>query len=75
MENYPWTFDEFGVEDFLPAMKALDISSFLKESSNAFPISGTMFIDKLFEFFIFFLRPPSLLNVLIFFTIIWVYYL
>ncbi len=71
-QNYPWTFDELGVEDLLPAMEALDVSSLLEKSSNAFPISGTMFVDKLFEFFVFFLGPPSLLNVLIFFAIIWV---
>jgi len=51
-------------------MQTLDIGSLLKESSNAFPISGSILIHKLFKFLVFLLSPPSLLDVLIFLCIV-----
>lgn len=51
-------------------MQALDVCSLLKESSDAFPISGSILIHKLFKFLIFLLGPPPFLDVLIFLGIL-----
>lgn len=69
-KNYPGAFDEFGVEDFLPSVEALDVGSLLKKSSNSFPISGSILINELFEFLVFFLGPPAFFDVLIFLGIV-----
>ena len=50
-------------------METLDISSFVKEACNAFPISGSILINELFKFFVFILRPPSFFKILIFLAI------
>ncbi len=51
-------------------MQTLHIGSLLEKSSYAFPISGSMFVNKFFQFLVLFLSPPTFLNVLIFLTII-----
>ena len=69
-KNYPGAFYEFRVEDFLPSVEALDVSSFLKKSGNAFPIPGSMLIDQLLQFLVFLLSPPPLLHVSILLRVI-----
>lgn len=43
--KYPGSFDEFGVEDFLPAMQTLHVSPIMKVAGDSFPIFGSKFID------------------------------
>lgn len=74
-KKYPGTFDEFRVEDFLPSVEALDVGSLFEKSSNSFPISGSILVNKLFKFLVFFLGPPAFFDILIFLGIVGVNYL
>jgi hypothetical protein len=38
----PGAFDEGGVEDFLPAVEALDVGTLLEEGGYFLPISGLL---------------------------------
>lgn len=75
IRKYPWAFNEFGVQNLLPSVEALDVSSLLEKSGNAFPISGSVLIYELLQFLVFFLGPPSLLDVLIFLGVVMIHHL
>lgn len=60
---YPWTFNKFRVQYFLPSMQALHISTIMKITGNSFPIFRSELINQLFELIILLLCPPSFLDV------------
>jgi hypothetical protein len=48
----PRTFDHGGVEDFLPSVETLNISSIIEKGGNSFPVFGSVLIYEFSEFFI-----------------------
>lgn len=63
---YPGSLDELGVEDLLPAVEALHVSSVDEEAGNTLPVSGAKLIHELLKLIIFLGCPPSLLSIELF---------
>lgn len=57
---YPGPLDEFGVEDLLPAVQALDVSSVIEKAGDAFPVAGSVLVHQLLELLVLLGGPPSL---------------
>jgi len=58
----PGPFDEVGVENLLPAVEALDISSVMKVSSYLLSVPRTVSCDQFLQLFILLRCPPALLD-------------
>ena len=61
MQIYPWTFDEFGVEYFLPSVEALDIGAVKEKTGDPFPVASPVLIHQLLQLLVLFLSPPAFL--------------
>jgi hypothetical protein len=62
LEAYPRSFDEGGVQNLLPSMETLHISSIFKKRGDFLPILCSILLYKLFESFVFFRSPPMFLG-------------